>query len=345
MFRWSQILADFDLDEISYIPGGDNVIADYLSRPNDTTIIPLQSALDHEIRQRADLTDLDPTLLCTISLSQEGDVMKVSDGDAGVVTHCYALATDNKFTADVIKNCQHDRYFAQVLQEIQQGNLVRMQRRTYFLRDKVLFLKDSLGRERVCIPYHSRATFLRLIHDDSCHVGKTKTFLKASQIAFWTMSKDVANYINSCAECLQGKSYKQRVAGEPRERFEKVSVDLLTALPTSKRGNESFLVFLDQFSNRGFLYPCKKSITSKGEARAYFETVYRAQGICKTLVLDNGSLYSSEFWTELFALMGIDVRHSSVYHPQSQGRVEKFNSVIVEALRIYCLRQDRKVLG
>ena len=161
-----------------------------------------------------------------------------------------------------------------------------MQRRTYFLREGVLFLKDSLGRERVCVPYHSRAKFLRLVHDDSCHVGKTKTFLKASQIDFWpTISKDVANYVNSCAECLQGKSYKQRAAGEPhshlvpRERFEKVSVDLLTALPT------------DQFSNRAFLYPCKKSITSKGAARAYFETVYRAQGICKTLVSDNGSLF------------------------------------------------------
>mmetsp|Transcript_17193 Transcript_17193/g.56962 ORF Transcript_17193/g.56962 Transcript_17193/m.56962 type:complete len:891 (-) Transcript_17193:657-3329(-) len=260
LFRWSQILADFDLDEISYIPGEENVIADYLSRPNDSTVVPSQSALDDEIRQRADLVNLDPTLLCTISSSGEGEVMEVTDSDAEVVTHCYALATDNAFTADVVKNYQQDRYFAQVLQDIQQGNLVPMQRRTYFLRDGVLFWKDSLGRERVCIPYHSRAKFLRLIHDDSCHVGKTKTFLKASQIAFWpTMSKDVANYVNSCAECLQGKSYKQRAAGEPhshlvpRERFEKVSVDLLTALPTSKRGNDSVLVFLDQFSNRMIL--------------------------------------------------------------------------------------------
>eukprot|EP00960_Hanusia_phi_P054931 762819-Hanusia_phi.AAC.1 len=71
-----------------------------------------------------------------------------------------------------------------------------------------------------------------------------------------------------------------------------------------------------------FLYP--------GAAKAYFETVYRTQGICKTLVSDNGSLFSSQFWEELFTLMGIDVRHSSVYHPQSQGRVKKFNSVIAQ---------------
>jgi len=70
LFRWSQILADFDLGEISYIPGEENVIADYLSRPNDTTIVPLQSALDHEIQQHADLTNLDPTLLCTLSSSR-----------------------------------------------------------------------------------------------------------------------------------------------------------------------------------------------------------------------------------------------------------------------------------
>jgi len=102
-------------------------------------------------------------------------------------------------------------------------------------------------------------------------------------------------------------------------------------------------VFLDQFSNRVFLYPCKKSINSKGAAKAYFETVYRAQGICKTIVSDNGSLFSSQFWEELFRLMGVDVKHSSVYYPQAQGRVEKFNSVIVEALRIFCLKNDAKL--
>ena len=81
--------------------------------------------------------------------------------------------------------------------------------------------------------------------------------------AFWpTMVRDVTNYVNSCSECLQAKSYKQRSAGAPhshlvpRERFEKITVDLLPALPVSKRGNDSVLVFLDQFSNRVFLYPC-----------------------------------------------------------------------------------------
>ena len=160
------------------------------------------------------------------------------------------------------------------------------------------------------------------------------------------MVRDVTNYVNSCSECLQAKSYKQRSAGVPhshlvpRERFEKITVDLLSALPVSKRGNGSVLVFLDQFSNREFLYPCKKSINSKQAAKAYFETVYRAQGICKTIVSDNGSLLSSQFWEELFRLMGVDVRHSSVYYPQAQGRLEKFNSVIVEALRIVCLKND-----
>mmetsp|Transcript_17694 Transcript_17694/g.40012 ORF Transcript_17694/g.40012 Transcript_17694/m.40012 type:complete len:253 (+) Transcript_17694:36-794(+) len=238
----------------------------------------------------------------------------------------FSLTKDNSLSDDILKNLQRDRYFSQVIQDLQDNDLVPMEPRCYFIRDGFLFFKDSLGRERICIPFHVKAKFLKLIHDDSCHIGKTKTLLKATQIAFWpNMTKDVARYVNSCSECLQAKSYRQRTPGilhshlVPKERFEKISVDLLTALPVSKRGNDSVLVFLDQFSNRVFLYPCKKSINSKQAAKAYFETVYRSQGICKILVSDYGSLFSSQFWEELFRLMGIDVKHSSVYHPQSQG--------------------------
>lgn len=65
---------------------------------------------------------------------------------------------------------------------------------------------------------------------------------------------------------------------------------------------------------------------------------YKGRPVC----VQDTTTMESQFWTELFTLMGIDVRQSSVYHLQSQGRVEKFNSVIVEALRIFCMKHDSK---
>ena len=165
-----------------------------------------------------------------------------------------------------------------------------MESKSFYLKDGVLIFHDSLGRERVCIPEDARGKFLELVHDHSCHGGKSKTILRAPKLAFWPrMNADILSYVNSCEECLQAKSFKQRSVAVPhshsipKERFEKISVDLLSGLPVSKKGNDSVLVFLDHFSGRVFLYPCKKSITSKQAARGFFETVYRNQGICKQI--------------------------------------------------------------
>eukprot|EP00960_Hanusia_phi_P013287 388265-Hanusia_phi.AAC.1 len=78
LFRWSQILADFDLEEISYIPGIDNVLADYLSRPGADVQVQQHDQVDLELQQRSDLLNLDPTLFCFIqseSVSGENEIM------------------------------------------------------------------------------------------------------------------------------------------------------------------------------------------------------------------------------------------------------------------------------
>ena len=165
LFRWSQILADFDLEEISYIPGEQNVVADYLSRPGDSSVIEEHKQLQEEIELRADLVNLDPTLLCVI----RSEFWKPGEMHEQTV-HVNSLTQDNLLADDIKKNYDGDKYFAQILQDLRQNNLVSMQVRSYMLRDGFLFFTDSSRRQRICIPYHTRSKFLRLIHDDSCHV-------------------------------------------------------------------------------------------------------------------------------------------------------------------------------
>eukprot|EP00960_Hanusia_phi_P062091 765038-Hanusia_phi.AAC.1 len=126
----------------------------------------------------------------------------------------------------------------------------------------------------------------------SCIPMQTRSYALRDGFLFFTDS------LGRESICIPYSVCKRKVMNNARQVYRiaisyraKLSVDLLT----SKRGNDSVLVFLDQFSNRVFLYPCKKSINSKGAAKAYFETVYRAQGICKTLVLDNGNCFHINF--------------------------------------------------
>jgi len=340
LFRWVQILADFQLAEVKYIPGEDNKIADFMSRPNENSEVQNHEELEKEFEERADLLNLDPSVLCVCTTSTEM-VRNEATMDIGF--------NKNAMLDLVREGYEKSTYFKSILEGIRQNRRTHMESKSFYLKDGVLIFHDTLGRERVCIPEDARGKFLELVHDHSCHGGKSKTILRATRLAFWPrMNADILAYVNSCEECLQAKSFKQRSVAVPhshaipKERFEKISVDLLSGLPVSKKGNDSVLVFLDHFSGRVFLYPCKKSITSKQAARGFFETVYRNQGICKQILSDNGSIFNSTFWDEVFSLMGIDIRHSSVYYPQSNGRVEKFNSVIVDALRIFCMKYPHK---
>ena len=106
MFRWSQILADFDLEEISYIPGEQNVVADYLSRLGDSLVTEEHQQLQEEIELRADLVNLDPTLLCVIrSEIWKGEIHEQT-------VHVNALTQDNLLADDIKKNYDGDKYFS-----------------------------------------------------------------------------------------------------------------------------------------------------------------------------------------------------------------------------------------
>ncbi|KAK2984115.1 hypothetical protein RJ640_025442 [Escallonia rubra] len=50
------------------------------------------------------------------------------------------------------------------------------------------------------------------------------------------------------------------------------------------------------------------------------------------IVSDRDSCFIGNFWTELFKLFGSQLSMSSSYHPESDGQIERFNSMLEEYL-------------
>jgi transposase InsO family protein len=124
-------------------------------------------------------------------------------------------------------------------------------------------------------------------------------------------------------------------------RFDVVSVDLLSDFPTTKNGYDCIVVFTDRLTLRTYISPCQKSSSAKDLTTIFVETVFRHQGMSRVVLSDNGPQFISEFWKQLFAFLGSDIRLTSTYHPQSNGCQEKFNKTLIETLRPYVShRQD-----
>jgi hypothetical protein len=57
----------------------------------------------------------------------------------------------------------------------------------------------------------------------------------------------------------------------PDRSWESISMDYMSGLPSTKRGNDCVFVVVDRFSKMVILAACKKNITKEATAKLFFE--------------------------------------------------------------------------
>jgi len=72
-----------------------------------------------------------------------------------------------------------------------------------------------------------------------------------------------------------------------------------------------------------------------------FTNIYKLHGIPHKIVSDHDSLFTSQFWEHLNKLVGVDLHHSSAYHPQSDGLTERTNHTMGQMLQ-QCISPTQK---
>ena len=135
-------------------------------------------------------------------------------------------------------------------------------------------------------------------------------------------------YIDGCAICQQNKVNTHPttpplnpIKGSNRP-FAQLTTDLITALPECD-GYDSLLVVVDQGLTKGvILAPCTKKIDALGVAQIFLEKVYPRFGLHDTLISDRGPQFASQVALEMSKLLGVKLKFSTAYHPQTDGETE-----------------------
>jgi hypothetical protein len=52
-------------------------------------------------------------------------------------------------------------------------------------------------------------------------------------------------------------------------------------------------------------------------------------------VFDHDPRFTGRFWTALFNIIGSEVKFSTDYHPQTDGKMERVNALLEDYLRHY----------
>ena len=111
-----------------------------------------------------------------------------------------------------------------------------------------------------------------------------------------------------------------------------VSADLTGPLAVSNQGSRYILNVLDHFSGwvESYCLPDKRnaSIVEK-----FVADYFPRAGWPEILLTDNWGEFCQFEWEEYLTSHGVEHRHTTPVHPQSNGKVERFNRTLKDMLK------------
>lgn len=124
---------------------------------------------------------------------------------------------------------------------------------------------------------------------------------------FWWegMKRGIALFVERCLACQQVKALHQRPYGTlqpleiPEWKWDHITMDFVTRLPKSKRGNTAIWVIVDRLTKSAHFISIPITYGSDKLAIIYVREIVRLHGVPITITSDRDSKFTSQFWRSL----------------------------------------------
>ena len=303
--RWGILLAAYGI-RIEYIQGSRNIRADMLSRlhsPDEICVIDTDNWIDADFPDGMESSRIP---LEADSLTEE----RVRDEQALKYPDLFRQAEEDDSEYEVIN-----------------GLLYSTRRPT----------PQSADYPRLILPPCFRKQVIERSHKDVGHMGSRKTRLRVAEAYVWRgMKAEITKRLRLCPLCAVHVRRPQHVPmGEmPIASYptQIVSCDLIGPLAETPKGSKYILTLLDHFTGWAEVYPLpnKRAETVTEKIR---DDYFSRAGEPEILITDNGAEFNEAEWKEYLRGVGVDHRKTTPAHPQSNGRIERFNRTLKEMLR------------
>lgn len=152
------------------------------------------------------------------------------------------------------------------------------------------------------------------------------------------MKRDIANMVRSCLNCQKSKIGRHNKAvletfKVPDQRFQHINIDLIGPLPVSN-GFKYCLTCIDRFSRWPVAIPLG-DITAESVARALINGWISHYGMPNIITTDQGRQFESKLFKELSQLTGSKHLHTTAYHPQANGIIERMHRTLKGAIKCH----------
>ncbi|MBW0473840.1 hypothetical protein O181_013555 [Austropuccinia psidii MF-1] len=189
----------------------------------------------------------------------------------------------------------------------------------FFLMDGLLYHREK-HTSALTVMYRDHISLsLQECHDCPYmgHISEDKSKERVGSTAWWPKFKqEFSEYINPCERFQKSKRKHGKKYGlfqhieEPKNPWETINMDWVTGLVPGGRGNFNACVdIVDRFGKNVRCLPCHN---------------------------DRDPKFTSEFWTNLYDMLGTKLVFSTAYHPQTDGLAYSIIQTMEDLLRRFC---------
>nr|ABG65975.1 retrotransposon protein, putative, Ty3-gypsy subclass [Oryza sativa Japonica Group] len=185
-----------------------------------------------------------------------------------------------------------------------------------------------------------RATKYKMVSGQLYRFGAARTMASKvfRQGVYWpTVLKVCVEQIKKCESCQRhGRSQAapqydlQPIA--PVWPFARWRLDIIGPFPVARNGYKFAIVAVEYFSRWIEAEPLG-AITSAAVQKFVWKNIVYRFGVPKEFITDNGKQFDYDKFREMCEGLNLEIRFSSVAHPQSNGAAERTNGKILEALK------------
>ena len=183
----------------------------------------------------------------------------------------------------------------------------------------------------IVLPQLYQTEFLFMLHNQMGHQGIEKVYQRILKRFEWSgMKKACEKWVTACLSCQQVRDPRKLrfplQSIESSEFNEVVQIDHQKKCMTDS-GYNQVLVMIDHFTKYA------------EETWDHLINMWTSRHGCPmTFQSDNGTAFVGELTKELMRRSQVAQSHSTTYHPQANGLVERQKRTFVSMLRVYCSR-------
>ena len=192
---------------------------------------------------------------------------------------------------------------------------------------------------RLVLPPSARFRVIRRAHAEVGHQGMRKTLDRIQEAYKWPkMRKEVYVTLSKCAKCAVHRTRREYasptampIADYPSQI---IGMDMCGPFPESRHGNRYILTLIDHCTGWVEVKPLPNK-TAEGIVRYLSNEYVPRYGPPEVIITDQGLEFKNQEVMGYLKSLGTEVRHSSPFHPQTNGKIERFHRTFKGILRTF----------